>query len=175
MSRIADKHGLTNKYRPAGIGKRVVRRGRSRKYFFGRTRRKSNDLYIDENIAKNTILVIGVLFIILSILVMLLTSELFSVLKVAFMLVYPFVLFPFLAIYGDKKMKIYWNLPNKRESMPASCGWFIATLLEIGVCFFLNLFVILDMLKWYAIIINFAIYILWSAWVLARKNKKIKS
>ena len=35
MARIADKHGLTNKYRPIGMGKRVVRRGRPRKYLFG--------------------------------------------------------------------------------------------------------------------------------------------
>lgn len=35
MARIADKHGLTNKYRPIGQGKRVVKRGRPRKYLFG--------------------------------------------------------------------------------------------------------------------------------------------
>ena len=35
MARIADKHGLTNKYRPIGLGKRVVKRGRPRKYLFG--------------------------------------------------------------------------------------------------------------------------------------------
>lgn len=34
MSRMADKHGLTNKYREKGI-KRVVKRGRPRKHLFG--------------------------------------------------------------------------------------------------------------------------------------------
>lgn len=35
MARIADKHGLTNRYREAGLGKRLVKRGRPRKYLFG--------------------------------------------------------------------------------------------------------------------------------------------
>lgn len=35
MSKIADKHGLTNQYREVGIGKRVVKRGHPRKYLFG--------------------------------------------------------------------------------------------------------------------------------------------
>lgn len=34
MARIADKHGLTNRYREAG-SKRLVKRGRPRKYLFG--------------------------------------------------------------------------------------------------------------------------------------------
>lgn len=42
MARIADKHGLTNKYRPMGTGKRVVRRGRPRKYLFGAPKRRSS-------------------------------------------------------------------------------------------------------------------------------------
>jgi hypothetical protein len=42
MSRIADKHGLTNNYRPIGTGKRVVRKGRPRKYLFGAPKRKSS-------------------------------------------------------------------------------------------------------------------------------------
>ena len=40
MSRIADKHGLTNKYRPMG-SKRLVKRGRPRKYLFGYSKPKS--------------------------------------------------------------------------------------------------------------------------------------
>ena len=35
MARIADKHGLTNQYRDASIGKRVVKRGRPSKSLFG--------------------------------------------------------------------------------------------------------------------------------------------
>ena len=40
MARIADKHGLTNRYRPIGE-KRNVKRGRPRKYLFGAPKRKS--------------------------------------------------------------------------------------------------------------------------------------
>lgn len=39
MARIADKHGLTNKYRPIG-SKRVVKRGRPRKHLFSTGYRK---------------------------------------------------------------------------------------------------------------------------------------
>ena len=40
MSRIADKHGITNKYREVGIGKRVVKRGRARTTIFGSSKRR---------------------------------------------------------------------------------------------------------------------------------------
>ena len=50
MARIADKHGLTNKYRPIGQWKRFVKRGRPRKYLFGppprRRRRITKKEYI---------------------------------------------------------------------------------------------------------------------------------
>ena len=39
MARIADKYGLTNRYR--STGKRVVKRGRPRKYLFGSPKRTS--------------------------------------------------------------------------------------------------------------------------------------
>lgn len=41
MSKIADKHGLTNKYRPVG-SKRVVKRGRPRKYLLGYRKPRSS-------------------------------------------------------------------------------------------------------------------------------------
>lgn len=41
MSRIADKHGLTNKYREPGM-KRVVKRGRPRKYLLNSDRKRSS-------------------------------------------------------------------------------------------------------------------------------------
>ena len=44
MARIADKHGLTNKYRSPGM-KRVVKRGRSRKYLFGAPSRRKRKVY----------------------------------------------------------------------------------------------------------------------------------
>lgn len=41
MARISDKHGLTNRYREAGIGKRTVRRGRPRIYLLGTPKKRS--------------------------------------------------------------------------------------------------------------------------------------
>ena len=50
MARIADKHGLTNKYRPLGQGKRVVKRGRPRKYLLGPPPRRRSRMTKKENV-----------------------------------------------------------------------------------------------------------------------------
>ena len=57
MAKIADKHGLTNKYRPIGLGKRVVKRGRPRKYLFGSPSRKRK---VDKNSTHQKILYKGI-------------------------------------------------------------------------------------------------------------------
>ena len=55
LARIADKHGLTNKYRPIG-SKRVVRRGRPRKYLFGPpNRRKKKKIYLKPKNVTNSL------------------------------------------------------------------------------------------------------------------------
>lgn len=49
MSKIADKHGLTNKYRPVGMGKRVVKRGRPRKHLLGLPLKKNKHYKTPKN------------------------------------------------------------------------------------------------------------------------------
>ena len=171
MARIADKHGLTNKYRTSGMGKRVVRRGRSRKYLFGSPRRKSYNLYVDERVAKYGGVAIGIFVIFSIILFLLLNDETFSILSGVFFVICPLIIFPVLFFFIDKKLKTHWKLPNHKGSMPASWGWFTLTMVEMGVCFFMNFFVVLGLLKGYIVLINVAIYILWSICILARKNR----
>jgi hypothetical protein len=57
MARIADKHGLTNKYRPPGF-KRMVKRGRPRTYFLGssKSRRRSTQTVSRATVAQNQVL-----------------------------------------------------------------------------------------------------------------------
>ncbi len=186
MARIADKYGLTNKYRQSGIGKRVVRRGRPRKHLFGSSRRKSHNVYVDERVARYTGVAIGIFAIISIILFLLLNAETFSILSGVLFIICPLIIFPLLFFFVDKRLKIYWklpnyngsiptslnrNIPNHSTSTPASWGWFTLTMIEMGVCFFMNFFVVLDLLKLYVVLINVAIYILWSIFILLRKNK----
>jgi len=103
MARIADKHGLTNKYRPSGMGKRVVRRGRSRKYLFGSPRRKSYNLHVDERVAKYGGVAIGTFVIFSIILFLLLNDETFSILSGVFFVICPLIIFPVLFFFIDKK------------------------------------------------------------------------
>ena len=66
MSRIADKHGLTNQYRESG-SKRLVKRGRPRKYLLGYRKSKSKK---NQNVNHTLVMVVlAIMFVILFIIV----------------------------------------------------------------------------------------------------------
>lgn len=162
MARIADKHGLTNKYRQMGTGKRVVRRGRPRKYIFGApTRKRSTTYYVSETDSKIAAISLACIA---------------GVILCWFAPIFiPIVVGAVLLGVGDTVLKKVWDLPSGKWSAPASWGWMLLTSLEIMVSFIMVLLVLIGEIPLYVLIISVVVYVLLSLLILYRRNKKIKN
>jgi hypothetical protein len=160
MSRIADKHGLTNKYREVGIGKRVVKRGRPRTTIFGSSkRRKANVVPVSENESKIIAIVI---------------ASIFSIVMCCFLPVFIPIFVGILVMGGgDAFLKKLWDLPNGKWSMPASLGWMLLTGLEMMVSFIMSILLLIGEMPAYILIIDVIVYVVLSILILERRYKKV--
>ena len=179
MARIADKHGLTNAYRQVGTGKRVVKRGRPKKYLLGKSSKRKanyrssyssikniytiNEMDIDTN--KQTTVIISIFFIILLIM--------FSLIPI-FRCIIPIVMGAMLIFLGDKILKKFWKLSDDKWSKPASIGWTIFTCFTMIVMFFITLLVQIGEISSVALIVIICIYLLMSIVMLINKHKKLQ-
>lgn len=162
MSRIADKHGLTNKYRQAGMGKRLVRRGRPRKYLFGPPKRskRSTTYYVSETYSKIAAIVLACI-----------AGTLLCWFAPIFI---PIVLGAVLMGVGDMVLKKIWNLPSGKWSAPASWGWMFLTGLEMIVSFFMGIFILMDEAPMFVLVVDVVVYALLSVLILHRRHKKLQ-
>lgn len=177
MARIADKHGLTNRYRPSGSGKRLVRRGRSKKYLFGAPKRKytrkttytsksnyayaSNNTDFDAQDAGCFAVVGGIIGIII-----------LAVVPI-FRCMLPILIGGILIGIVDKKLKEKWGLPSGKWSMPCSWGWTFLTAAMMIVGFVLTLLVQIGELHFAVLIVATLVYAGLSILILKNKHNKI--
>lgn len=163
MSRIADKHGLTNKYRQVGMGKRVVRRGRPRKYLLGPP--KHNKRSTTYNVSETESKIVAIILSCIAGMILCWFAPIFI----------PIVGGTVLIGVGDIVLKKIWNLPSGKWSAPASWGWMILTGLEMIISFFMGVFVLIDEAPIYVLVIDVIIYVFLSALILYKRHKKIKN
>ena len=163
MSRIADKHGLTNKYRQVGMGKRIVRRGRPRKYLFGAPKqsKRNTNYYVSETDSK----IVAIILACIAGIILCWFAPIFIPIFVGAVLIG----------VGDIVLKKIWNLPSGKWSAPASWGWMLLTGLEMIISFFMVIFVLIDEAPIYVLVIDVIIYVLLSALILYKRHKKIKN
>lgn len=161
MSKIADKNGLTNKYRSIDIGKRVVRRGRPRKHFSSSRRTKSS---IDYSMTSSESKIAAIIIAVIAGIVLCCFLPIFI----------PIIVGALLMGVGDSLLKKIWQLPSGKWSAPASVGWMLLTGLGMIVTFILGLLILVGEMQFYAIIIAAVIYLILSALVLFRRYKKIQ-
>ena len=183
MARIADKHGLTNKYRPIGSGKRVVRRGRPRKYLFGPPSRKrktyksstyrssgykgtNNYANMDINTSGCTSAALIPFFVILLIM--------FSLIPI-FRCLIPIIVGAGLLFVVEEYCKKSWGLPTGRWSKPVSIGWTILTAFAMVVGFVLVLLVQVAEIPAIVIFIFAFVYAGLSVLILRKKYNKVKT
>lgn len=123
MARISDKHGLTNKYRPIGTGKRVVKRGRPRKHFGG-SRSKSSRSRASYTATPQETLAGAIIALILVGIVFLFILPFFTPLFIGIPLIY----------FVDEGLKKKWGLKRGKWSMPASTLWIVVSTIEMVFC-----------------------------------------
>lgn len=179
MARIADKHGLTNRYRPYG-SKRVVRRVRPRKYLFGAPSRKrksykSSSKKYSSKYAKNNFdiginsndpvvfIPVFVVFLIMFVIIPL------------FRCFIPLMIGAILMCIVEGVCKKSWGLPTSRWGMPVSIGWTVLTVFAMFVGFFLALLVQIGEIPSIALIIMALVYAGLSILVLRRRYNKVKN
>lgn len=180
MARIADKHGLTNRYRQVGTGKRVVKRGRPRKHLLGSSPRRkshksfylskppSNNDFISKtiNLDKQNTVIVFLFFVILLVF--------FSVISI-FRCIIPIVIGSALIFAGDKFLKKLWKLSDEKWKKPASLGWTFFTCLSMCVSFFIVILIQIEELHFVAIIITAIVYLSLSFLILFSKHQKFKN
>ena len=168
MARIADKHGLTNKYRQVGTGKRVVRRGRPRKYLLGSpkrySRRKSSCSVVSEPRNKSIVDLVAA-FIVLSIIL--------GVFCYFIPFFVPIVAFPVIIGVGDWFLKKKWNLPMGRWSRCASLGWVLLSSLEMVISFVCVIAMIVFEQPVIYLLVSIVLYILFSFIILRARFRKL--
>ena len=176
MARIADKHGLTNRYRPAGQ-KRVVKRGRPRKYLFGPPKRKT----YKKQTTKKTVAAQPInmdyqnsrAYKIYERVLPLIVGTLLCSFIPIFRMFLPVVIGVFLLRTVEAVCKKAWNFPQEKSWRPLSWGWLALTSIEIVVCFFMIILYQADDLELNTILINTGIYIILSVLILASTRKKL--
>ena len=176
MARIADKHGLTNKYRPIGTGKRAVKRGRPRQYLFGppsksrKTHRKNyksiNYDFADIDVSACIPMALIVFFVVLIIL--------FSIIPI-FRCIIPVVVGAALLSIVEDKCKKAWGLPSGKWSKPLSIGWTILTAFTMIIEFFLVLLAQIGELPLFVAFIIIPVYVGLSFLILRRKRNNVKN
>ena len=159
MSRIADKHGLTNKYRSTDIGKRVVKRGRPRTHLVSGRKKAYTNYSVSPKESNAIAIVIAII------------AGVILCCFVPFFI--PIVLGATLIGFGDIILKKWWNLPTGKWSAPASIGWTIITAIEMIVSFFMSLLVTIGEMNWLPLFISVIVYVGLSALVLIRRYKRL--
>ena len=159
MARIADKYGLTNKYRSTDIGKRVVKRGRPRTRLFG-GRKKAHTSY---SVSPKESNVIAIVIAIIAGIVLCCFAPFFI----------PIVLGATLIGGGDIILKKWWDLPAEKRSAPASIGWTIITAIEMIVSFFMFLLVTIGEINWLPLLVSVIVYVGLSIWALIGSYKRL--
>ena len=176
MARIADKHGLTNKYRSSGT-KRVVKRGRPRKYLFGSPKRSSPTRYTSRSLSKEIenfeapsgempAAVYIAIFLPLFVFVLLL-SLIFPIL---IPMLAPLVIGGLLIGIVEKTLRRKWNI-KKTVSSP----WVLLSVFEMTFASFASLVLWLDKsASWMPLLISVLIYIVFSVFILWMRYRKYK-
>ena len=161
MSRIADKHGLTNQYRE--VGKRVVKRGRPRKYLFGAPNKKSrnNNIVVDKK--TEAVILISTFFIFL--------IAFFSFVPV-FRCMLPIIIGILILLVVNSIMK--WPTINHNGKIKTSypLGWTFFTIAEMIINFIMVLLIQVWKMPVMVLIINVIAYIIISIWLLYNERKK---
>jgi hypothetical protein len=182
MARIADKHGLTNKYRPVGSGKRVVKRGRPRKYLFGPPskkrksykctgyRRSTTRYNPNTNVDVNT----KELAFIGSIVVLIIFLIIFSAIRI-FRCLIPLIIGGTLLFVVNNACRKAWGLPHSKNGTPVSWGWTILTAFAMIVGFILVLIIQVANTSASSLFVFIALYFMFSILILKRKRKKIEA
>ena len=171
MARIADKHGLTNGYRPTGL-KRVVKRGRPRKYLFGAPSRKRRSYrrstYTKSRVNASTPTTATIVFLLACWLIL-------SVLVPAARCLIPIIVGTCTMLIIEGKCKKAWGLPNGRWSQPVSVGWIILTTFAMLIGFVIVILMQLANISVIPIIALTLLYVWLSVLILRRKYNKIKA
>ena len=160
MSKIADKHGLTNKYRSIGTGKRFVKRGRPRTRLLGGHTTKSK---VSNTMSATEAKIVAV--------------TIASIAGIALCWFAPIFIPVFAGVIllggGDVVLKKIWNLPKGKWSAPASIGWTIITSIEMIISFFMGIFILTGELPGYALMIDVIVYCLLSILILIGRYKRL--
>ncbi len=167
MGRIADKHGLTNKYRSIGTGKRVVRQGRPRKYLFGApSRKRKTNRTSNVNIGETTpdAMIVGYIIVAMILLII-------PVLRCCVPLAVGACLFYVVEVI----FKESWGLPTGKMSAPVSAGWTALTAFAMMLSFIFILLVQSGELSPAVLFITAIAYGIVSFLILKRKYDNIKS
>lgn len=178
MSKIADKHGLTNKYRSS---KRNVKRGRPRKYLFGppsrkrKTNKKTSYKWIEEDYScvpesvdtDTSGCAVPVFLVFLGIVAIM------FLFMVVFRCLLPIVIGTMLLVGIDDWCKNAWGLPKGRWSKPVSWLWTVFTILFMIAGFVLVLLVQTKVISFVFLIVTILLYGVISFMILQRKYKEI--
>ena len=165
MARIADKHGLTNKYRPIGTGKRVVRKGRPRKYFGG-SRSRSSRSHTSYTATPQETLAGAIIALIIVGIVFLFILPFFTPLFIGIPLIY----------FVDEGLKKKWGLKRGKWSMPASTLWVVVSTIEMVFCMGALAVCWVDGTASYVpLFVSLALYIALSILILCQKYNKVKT
>ena len=176
MARIADKHGLTNRYRPYG-SKRVVKRGRPRKHLFGAPSRRRNTYsrggynwqssYDNCDVDVSGCMLAGMIA--------------FCIFLLIFFLVIPSLRFLLPVIIGTALLfvvegvcKKAWGLPTGAWSLPVSIGWIVITMIVMITETVLIVFNQINMVPLFVIVVIALAYTGVSYLILHYKYKKAK-
>ena len=177
MARIADKHGLTNVYRPYG-SKRLVKRGRPRKYLFGAPSRKRRT-YSSNSYKRRTSYNTSNIEVDTSGCATAVLIPFFVILLISFSLIPIFrCLIPVIIGAGalwivEDKCKKAWGLPTGRWSKPVSIGWTILTAFAMFVGLIIVLLIQIAHIPIISIIVLAIVYVWLSVLILHRRYNQI--
>ena len=159
MAKISDKHGLTNKYRPLGTGKRVVKRGRSRKRFCG-SRSTFSRPRVPQVETQRRAIVCAVIASILAGIAFIFILPLFTPLFIGIPLVYVI----------DEGLKKKMGLKRGKGSLPTSILWIVISTFEMLFCMgALAVRLADDTVSYAPLFISLAVYISLSILILKRR------